>query len=52
MTKNYRIIVEIYDQNNPLETISKEEIIQGELNKPSNCLDFSMGLDNQIALIL
>ncbi|MEN8904333.1 MAG: hypothetical protein ABF289_00070 [Clostridiales bacterium] len=51
MTKNYRIIVEIYYQNNPLETISKEEIIQGELNKPSNCLDFSMGLDNQIVLI-
>ncbi|MEN8907727.1 MAG: hypothetical protein ABF289_17395 [Clostridiales bacterium] len=39
MTKNHRIKVEIYDHNNPLETISKEEIIQGELNKSSNCLD-------------
>ena len=50
-TKNYRIIFEVYDQKETLQVISRTEILKGELNKPSNCLDFSMGLDKQIALI-
>ncbi len=51
MTTKYRIIFETYDVNTPSEAISRAEIVNEELNKPSNCLDFSMGLDNQIALI-
>jgi hypothetical protein len=50
-TKKYRIIFETYDVDKPSEAISRAEIVNEELNKPSNCLDFSMGLDNQIALI-
>jgi len=47
-TKNYRIIYESYNQEDPSTTTSRVEILNDELNKPSNCLDFSMGLDKQM----
>ena len=50
-TKNYRIVYESYNQEDPSTTTSRVEILNDELNRPSNCLDFSMGLDKQIALI-
>ncbi|WP_250311873.1 hypothetical protein [Rickettsia endosymbiont of Oedothorax gibbosus] len=50
-TRRYRIIYESYDHKQPTTTISRVEVLNGELNEPSNCLDFSIGLDNQIALI-
>jgi hypothetical protein len=47
----YRITFETYNKDCPNEAISKKEIISDVIYKPTNCLDFSMGLTNQINLI-
>lgn len=51
MSNNYRIIFETYDPSSPKQTTSREEVITGTLNKPSNILDFGMGFSKQVKLI-
>lgn len=51
MSKCYRVIFETYDKSYPEKVLSKKEIINDELKKPSNCLDFGMGFTNQLAAV-
>ena len=50
MSKCYRVIFETYDKSCPEKVLSKK-IIEDELKKPSNCLDFGMGFTNQLAAV-
>ena len=51
MTKCYRVLFESFDKNNPGEVLSRSTVLEGTIEKPTNCLNFSMGLKNQIELI-
>ena len=51
MTKCYRVLFESFDKNNPDEVLSRSTVLEGAIEKPTNCLNFSMGLKNQIELI-
>lgn len=51
MQKRYRVIFECYDAKQPKKTLSKHTVLDESIDKPTNCLDFSMGFDNQIILI-
>ena len=51
MTKGYRVLFESFDKNNPGEVLSRSTVLEGTIEKPTNCLNFSMGLKNQIELI-
>jgi len=51
MEKGYRVTFECYDKQNPKAILSKVTVLEGGIEKPSNCLDFSIGLENQINLI-
>jgi hypothetical protein len=51
MSKCYRVIFETYDKSCPEKTLSKKEIIEDELKKPSNCLDFGMGFSKQLTAV-
>ena len=49
--KGYRVIFQTYDQSNPTESINEVIILESTLEAPTNCLNFSMGMNNQIKLI-
>lgn len=51
MGKSYRVIVECYDKNSPETVLSQCSVLEGDINKPTNCLDFTMGIEKQIALL-
>ena len=51
MTKCYRVLFESFDKGNPDEVLSRSTVLEGTIEKPTNCLNFSMGLKNQIELI-
>jgi len=51
MGKRYKVTFECYDQENPNEVLSKATVLEGTIEKPTNRLNFSMGLCNQIELI-
>jgi len=45
------VLFESFDKNNPGEVLSRSTVLEGTIEKPTNCLNFSMGLKNQIELI-
>ena len=47
MTKCYRVLFESFDKNNPDEVLSRSTVLEGTIEKPTNCLNFSMGLKNK-----
>ena len=51
MEKAYRIIVECYDKNSPKKVLSQCSVLEGDINKPTNCMDFTIGIERQIALL-
>jgi hypothetical protein len=51
MEKSYRIIVECYDKNSPEKILSQCSVLEGEINKPTNCMDFTIGIEKQISLL-
>lgn len=51
MGKRYKVTFECYDKENPNEVLSKATVLEGSIEKPTNRLNFSMGLRNQIELI-
>lgn len=51
MGKSYRVIVECYDKNSPETVLSQCSVLEGDINKPTNCMDFTMGIEKQIALL-
>ena len=51
MKNSYRVIFEAYDKENPETSINRTVLIEDSIEKPTSILDFSMGLDKQIALI-
>ena len=51
MEKGYRVIIESYDKNSPKNAISQCYVLEGDINKPTNCLDFTIGIEKQIALL-
>lgn len=51
MGKRYRVTFECYNQENPNEVLSKSTVLDGIIDKPTNRLNFSMGLRNQIELV-
>jgi len=51
MRMAYRIIVEYYDKSSPNKTLSQCSVLEGDINKPTNCMDFTIGIEQQIALL-
>jgi DNA-directed RNA polymerase subunit M/transcription elongation factor TFIIS len=51
MTTRYRVTFEIYDESTEGRVISSAKILDEALAKPTNCFDYGMGQENQIALI-
>ena len=51
MEKAYRVIVECYDKNSPKNVVSQCSVLEGDINKPTNCMDFTIGIEKQIALL-
>jgi hypothetical protein len=51
MTKCYRVIFQTYDDSNPQKPLNEVCIIESDIRSPTNCLDFSIGMNNQIKLI-
>lgn len=51
MEKSYRVIVECYDKNSPETVLSQCSVLEGDINKPTNCMDFTLGIEKQIALL-
>ena len=51
MGKCYRVTFECYEKENPDEVLSKSTVLDGTIEKPTNRLNFSMGLRNQIELV-
>ncbi|MDQ5884165.1 MAG: hypothetical protein QG556_504 [Pseudomonadota bacterium] len=45
------MIFESYDKTNPEESTKRTVLIEYSIEKPTSILDFSMGLDKQIALL-
>lgn len=40
MEKAYRVIAECYDKNNPKKVVSPCSVLEGDINKLTNCMDF------------
>lgn len=51
MAKYYRVIFQTYDDSNPGKPLSEVCVMESDIKSPTNCLDFSMGMKNQIKLI-
>ena len=51
MKNAYRVIVECYDKSSPEKVLSQYSVLEGEINKPTNCMDFTIGVEKQISLI-
>ena len=51
MGKSYRVIVECYDKHSPETVLSQCSVLEGDINKPTNCMDFTMGIEKQISLL-
>lgn len=51
MTTRYRVTFEIYNEAEEGRIISSTQILDEALVKPTNCFDYGMGQENQVALI-
>jgi len=51
MKKSYRVVFECFDPNHPSTVLSKQTVLEDIINRPTNCLDFTIGFDKQIDLI-
>lgn len=51
MTTRYRVTFEIYDESMEGKIVSSAKILDEALVEPTNCFDYGMGQENQIALI-
>ena len=51
MEKCYRIVYQSFDKSDPEKVIEEKTLLEDALTIPTNCIDVSMGLDNQIKLI-
>jgi len=51
MNKGYRIIFESIDLDDPSEVMRKATLLEGSVNAPTNCLDFSLEHKQQIQLL-
>jgi hypothetical protein len=51
MSKYYRVIFQTFEQSDPTTVICEEKIIESEITLPTNCLDFTMGMDTQLQVI-
>jgi hypothetical protein len=49
--KGYRVIFQTYDQSNSKESLNEVCVLESTLEAPTNCLNFSIGMKNQIKLI-
>jgi hypothetical protein len=51
MAQRYRIIFQSYDDNKPSKITSEKPLLEDALTVPTNCFDFSMPMEKQIALL-
>ena len=51
MSKCYRVVFQTFEQSNPTKVLNEKQIISAEINLPTNCLDFTMGMDVQLQAI-
>jgi len=51
MKKCYRVIFQIYDKSNPKKALKETCILESDITSPTNCLDFSIGMSQQMNLI-
>ena len=48
MQKAYRVVFEYYDENQPDTVLSKQTVFEDIINKPTNCLDFTIGFNTAV----
>ncbi len=48
MSMCYRVIYQTFKSNNPEDILQEEMIIESEITAPTNCLDFTMGMELQL----
>lgn len=51
MSKFYRVIFQTYEDSNPGDAVHEELIIDSKLTAPTNCLDFTMGIETQLSMV-
>ena len=51
MSTCYRVIFQTYDDTKPEETLQEETIIESAITAPTNCLDFTMGMELQLKAV-
>ena len=52
MNKSYRIIFQTYDKSNPDAILSESCVLEADVESPTNCLNFSMGMSKQIGSLI
>ena len=51
MSTCYRVIYQTFKSNSPEEILQEEMIIESEITAPTNCLDFTMGMELQLQAV-
>jgi hypothetical protein len=51
MSKCYRVIFQTYDESKPDTVIEETPILDSKIEAPTNCLNFSMGMEQQLEVV-
>ena len=51
MNKCYRVIFQTYDESNPSKVVHEELITDSKITLPTNCLDFTVGIEKQLSVV-
>lgn len=51
MSKCYRVIFQTYEDSNPGDIIREDLILDCKITTPTNCLDFTMGIEKQLSMV-
>jgi hypothetical protein len=51
MSKCYRVIFQTYDDSAPCTALKEELIADATMTIPTNCLDFTIGMDAQLSIV-
>jgi len=51
MSTCYRVIFQTFDNTKPEKTLQEETIIESVITAPTNCLDFTMGMELQLKAV-
>ncbi len=51
MSKCYRVIFQTYEESDPDDVVHEALIIDSKITVPTNCLDFTMGIEKQLSIV-